>query len=151
MRASLRKIKNLAALPRAERRLVIEAAGTLPVIALGLRLLRMSVLFRSLDRLAARLAAPSRSDEVPVTIRRTRRALTLAAWRGFYRGNCLSRSATLWWLLRRQGVRSDLRIGVRKEDGQLQAHAWVECDGVALNERAETLRRYAPFAERVTP
>src|SRR6186997_2216244 len=40
----------------------------------------------------------------------------LASRRGLVYGNCLSQSLTLWWLLRRKGIASDLRIGVRKEE-----------------------------------
>src|SRR5256884_4286895 len=35
-------------------------------------------------------------------------------------------------LLGRQGITSRLRIGIRKENGKLRAHAWVEREGTAL-------------------
>jgi len=44
---------------------------------------------------------------------------------------CLIKSLVLTRLLARRGIRADLVIGVRREDG-LQAHAWLEKDGVAL-------------------
>jgi len=52
---------------------------------------------------------------------------------------CLSRSLTLWWILRRQGIASELRIGVSKDDGEFAAHAWVELDGIPINNTPETL------------
>jgi len=144
------KLRNLAALSPADRRVVVEAAGALPAMALSLHVVRMTSLFARLDRLADRVTTRvPPADPVPL-IRRTRGLVALAARRGFYRGNCLSRSATLWWLLRRQGIRTDVRIGVRKEDGDLVAHAWVERDGMILNDRADTVRRYIPFAETLT-
>jgi Transglutaminase-like superfamily len=47
---------------------------------------------------------------------------------------CLPRSLTLWWLLRRHGVESELRIGVRRDGEQLVAHAWVVCHGTVIGE-----------------
>ncbi len=49
---------------------------------------------------------------------------------------CLQRSLALLWLLRRRGIGAELKIGVRRTDGQLQAHAWVEVGGVAVNDDA---------------
>ncbi len=51
----------------------------------------------------------------------------------------------VWWLLRRQGVASELRIGVRKEQGRFEAHAWVEREGVALNDGSDVNVRFAAF------
>jgi ribosome-associated translation inhibitor RaiA len=38
-----------------------------------------------------------------------------------------------------------LRVGIRKEYGKFQAHAWVERDGAALNEPEEHHHHYAAF------
>jgi ribosome-associated translation inhibitor RaiA len=57
----------------------------------------------------------------------------------------LAKSLTLWWLLGRQGIASHLRIGIRKEKDKFEAHAWVERDGVALNEPDEHHHHYAAF------
>ena len=54
------------------------------------------------------------------------------------RTTCLHRSVVLWWLLTRQSIDCDLQIGVRKESGELLAHAWIECFGVRLGEHPET-------------
>ena len=67
-----------------------------------------------------------------------------AAW-SLHRPTCLHRSLTLWWLLRRQSIASELRIGVRKEQGRFEAHAWVERAGVALNDGSDVGLRFAAF------
>jgi hypothetical protein len=64
---------------------------------------------------------------------------------GFVHPTCLAKSLTLWWLLERQGIESHLRIGTRKKNENFEAHAWVERDGVALNEPEEHHRHYAAF------
>jgi len=65
------------------------------------------------------------------------------------RTNCLDRSLTLWWLLRRRGVASELRIGGRKENGQFEAHAWVELHGAVLDDRSDEGNDFVPFESRV--
>lgn len=40
-----------------------------------------------------------------------------------------------------------MRIGTRKSEEKFEAHAWVECDGVALNEAEEPHQHYAAFDE----
>jgi hypothetical protein len=64
---------------------------------------------------------------------------------------CLHRSLVLWRLLRNRGIPCQLRLGAGTEDGPFEAHAWVECAGVALNEGADHLSRYRPFGQAVMP
>lgn len=59
---------------------------------------------------------------------------------------CLVRSLVLQALLRRGGIASDLRIGVRLDEGRLDAHAWIEAGGVPLNDAPDVAERYGPFA-----
>jgi hypothetical protein len=47
---------------------------------------------------------------------------------------CLPRSITLWWLLRRRGIATELQIGVRKNGERIEAHAWVVCCGKVIGE-----------------
>jgi len=70
-----------------------------------------------------------------------------AAHRTLGRPACLEQSLALWWLLERQGIASSVRIGTRKTDEKFEAHAWVECEGVALNEPEEVHKHYAAFGE----
>ena len=60
-----------------------------------------------------------------------------------FASTCLPRSVSLWALLRRQGIGTDVVIGVRPGGIPLDAHAWVERDGVPLNERPEVVATYA--------
>lgn len=64
--------------------------------------------------------------------------------------NCLDRSLTLWWLLRRRGIAADLRIGGRKENGLFEAHAWIELGEVVLDDPASDRRDFARFQNRMT-
>ena len=73
------------------------------------------------------------------------RMVNAAARHGLGRSTCLERSLALWWLLRQEGIASSVRIGARKTDGKFEAHAWVEQEGVALNEPQQEHRHYATF------
>lgn len=109
-------------------------ASALAAIALGWVLLARALLRFStrpideqellLARVAARLPTPSRC-EIPLVAW----AVTAAA-RRVPGTRCLAWSLALRGLLSQMGVTSRLRIGVAAGDpGQLDAHAWVECDG----------------------
>ena len=79
-----------------------------------------------------------------------------AARRGPWPANCLQRSTVLWWLLRRRGVETDLRIGVRRRPGStggesLLFHAWVEHDGLVLNDAPDIRSRFATFDRPIVP
>ena len=76
----------------------------------------------------------------------TGRVVNGAADRSFYRVSCLERSLVTWWLLRWQRISCELRVGVRKEAAGITAHAWVEFRGSVVNDQADVVRLYAPFA-----
>ncbi len=61
-------------------------------------------------------------------------------------GMCLARSLTLWTLLRRRGVETELRVGYRKRDEKIEGHAWLEYEGVSINEGAATIQTYTVSA-----
>ena len=77
-------------------------------------------------------------------VARTACVVSAAARYGIVRSTCLERSLALWWFLGRQGLASSVRIGTRKNAG-LEAHAWVEFDGWALNEVEDPRTQYAGF------
>jgi hypothetical protein len=54
----------------------------------------------------------------------------------------LVRSLTLWTILLRRGVETDLRVAFRKRDGRVEGHAWLERGGQVLNEREEVAASY---------
>jgi hypothetical protein len=59
---------------------------------------------------------------------------------------CLPRSLTLHIWLRREGIPSDLCIGVHRLDGEFTAHAWVELDGRPANEVPEAIAAFTRLA-----
>jgi len=54
---------------------------------------------------------------------------------------CLQRSFVTTYLLRRYGVAAHMVLGAQKLP--FKSHAWVEVDGVAINERSNVQAAYA--------
>ena len=63
---------------------------------------------------------------------------------------CLQQSLALCLWSARQGIRLDLKIGVRKEGAGLDAHAWVEYCGEVLNAGQDVSKVFAPLTDAST-
>ena len=149
MRA-LSKIRTFLSLNATERWLILQAFGMVPLTALGLRLFGFKRWYAALNRLAGTAGKKIPPEHEVRYVQRLMRLMRLVMRNCPYKGNCLSRSLTFWWLLHRQGIASDLRIGVRQENG-FQAHAWVEYQGYPLNDSAKVHQDYAAFDASISP
>jgi hypothetical protein len=72
------------------------------------------------------------------------RAIRRARRYSMFRGNCLSQSLALLWLLRRAGHDAAIQIGVKPSPSGVLAHAWVELHGETIDPSA-TAGEYAPL------
>ena len=146
----LRQLRGLAAW---EQRILFQLLILLPIIGAALRVLDVKRTCRLLARGIPKQRAvmtPTSEAEVASKIEHAHRIahlVSIAARHGPYRATCLRRSLALWWLLRRRGIPAEIRIGVRKDQGKLDAHAWVEHNGQALNEIQGVTARYTPFMD----
>jgi Transglutaminase-like superfamily len=132
----------------AERRSTRGALLALPAVRAGLRLFG----YRRCHRWMARRPLPPALSRDEALVTALREAVDRVARRLPGESSCLHRSLCLWWLLRRRGIATDLRIGVRKQlDGGLEGHAWVERDGCPVNDDANVGERYAPFEGTALP
>jgi Transglutaminase-like superfamily len=133
--------------PPEDRKLILRAALILPLTEIGLRLFG----FRRWKELIEKFSLPARLPQsLPADLQREKalravRAVRSVELHGPTNPNCLERSMTLWWLLRRAGVDGELHIGARKDGGRFEAHAWVEMGGQVLNDSAEVHQHYARF------
>jgi hypothetical protein len=57
---------------------------------------------------------------------------------------CLPESLTVLWLLRKRSIPAVMRLGVRKRDDSLDAHAWVEYAGEVVSGDPNMPSAYAP-------
>ena len=96
-----------------------------------------------------------RSDRRPVAPdvdlgRRLSEAVAIVAGRRLVGAPCLSRSLVVWFLLRRRGIDAEVVIGAEPPtDGVLPAHAWVEVDGVPVNDAPTVRDRFGSFGVKL--
>ena len=153
LRSAIRSWFKFCRLAWSERWLLFQALFLLTVTAVSLRLLG----FRRWQAVLARftpargVSASRPADALVQQGCAAARIMKMAAARGPCRTNCLQQSLVLWWLLRRRGIDADLRIGVRKEAGQFEAHAWVELAGVVLSDDMDVYQRFTPFNRIIRP
>ena len=140
--ARLAQFHNLTAM---QKRTLLAAWLWLPLFWLGLRVLGLPRFQACLLKTPARSASPL---ALPV-IRGFGEATNIAARHSLFPATCLTRSLLLGCLLRRRGVASKLRIGVRLIQGTLNAHAWVECDGVPVNDSPDVSAQFASFGDLI--
>ncbi|MGE0702603.1 MAG: lasso peptide biosynthesis B2 protein [Vicinamibacterales bacterium] len=135
-------------LPPRERRLATQGAILWSTTRLALRVVgfkRCSAALQWLTPRKDQIAAEWAAEDEATRVERAQRLLELLIdWKPGT-DDCLPRSLLLRWLLRQQGVESELRIGARKVHGEMQAHAWIEYQGRPLNEDDNVHDRYAAF------
>jgi hypothetical protein len=142
----IRAIRKFLALRGGERWLLVQAIAALPLVTLALRAVGPRRCYLALDRLAPVAGAGMLTGtDASHRAASTGCLVRVASVHGLIRGNCLAQSLTVWWLLRRQRIATELRIGVRKRQGRLEAHAWTEHRSRVLNDEADIARRFSPF------
>ncbi len=137
-----RKLARFRRLSSEQRQIVLMSLGLLPAVQLSLRV-------RGFRWTAGLLGAYSSRQPLPVNpdcAQPVVEAVQLVASRPVVGAKCLGRSLVLWFLLRRRGIDAQLVLGTeRPRDGELPAHAWVEVDGIPVNDVADVRERYGSF------
>ncbi len=144
LKSLVRKGRAWTQLSWEERSLFLQALILLPFVALSVQLWGM----RRTQSLLAQLSQQTRSVQSAVLlpkVEKTARMVRIAARYSVLWTNCLKKSLVLWFLLRRQGIESELRIGVRRDQGEFQAHAWVEYEGIVLNDTQNVRQKFVMF------
>jgi hypothetical protein len=105
-------------------------------VALGLRVWSRYLLVRALlareplPGVVSRVGRPPRRRRRPTSQARLSRAVSRSLHVGSWRPTCLVASLVLFRLLREQGDRAEVVIGLPRVATTKDAHAWVELDGV---------------------
>ena len=121
-------------LPSAEKLGFLWILIGLPMVSLLLRLAGYVRARCWLERLSSR-ASPRRASAADLqAAERLAQLIDIAGRRGLVNATCLRQALLIHFLLRRRGFSPELKIGVRREQARLDAHAWVELQGMALGQ-----------------
>jgi hypothetical protein len=118
----------------------------LPVVATSLKTVGLR---KTQSWLARNTLAPTilPTEKTRAYVRRAAQMVAVACRRHLLHSSCLSRTIVLWSLLRRRGIDTNVRIGVRGDtEAKFQSHAWLEWNGEVLNDIAEVGTQYLPFS-----
>ena len=140
----IKRLKQLKELKLSEWQVMLTAMLLLPLIALALKMKGVKWTQRFLaDHRKTGLPAPE--GQQLEKAQSVARMVSVAANHGLYRTNCLKKSLVTWWLLARRGIKTELKIGVNKDEGEFSAHAWVEYQGNVLVDTADVGERFSAF------
>ena len=143
----MNNFRKLQALSSSEQVDLVKALLVLPVTAVALQLVglrRWQLVMAQVTRAKAAKSKTGRSTQI-VEAQRVARLVAIASRYGIHRANCLQQSLVLRWLLKQRNIESEIRYGARKEETELSAHAWVEFEGIVLNDTHDVGTRYRPF------
>lgn len=135
----IQKARTWKKLSNTERWLLLQALILLPIVTLLLKggLKRThSLLSRFLP---SELSSLHPASQIRTTVNMVKVAAKYLTW-----ATCLKKALVLWFLLRRQGIDAELKIGTRLEQ-EFQAHAWVEYEGFVLGEHQGVKQHYIAF------
>jgi len=141
-----KRLKQLEELTFTEWSVLLSAILLLPMVALALKSIGFNKTQSFLSNHLPKKPNKSISEDKQLKEAQSiARMVSIAANHGFYSANCLKKSLLTWWLLGRRGIATDLKIGVNKEPGDFNAHAWVEYRGNVLIDATDIEDRFSAF------
>lgn len=63
-------------------------------------------------------------------------------WWPRHPNGCLRRSLYFWWVFRWFGYDCEVRTGIRRKDGKIDLHAWVQCGDRVVNDDPALIEQY---------
>jgi hypothetical protein len=148
------RIKNLVEvgqLPSRDRRIFLSSLILLPAIHFALLLLG----YYRLRALMEVVIYPKQNgkyitgENMTIRAQEIARLVNMASEHGIYRPSCLRRSIAVWGFVRSEEIPAEIIFGVRPLNGQLEAHAWVECNSQVVNDEPDVGNVYWKLVEYV--
>ena len=139
----MKRLRRFFHLPATDQSLLVRAAFTVAVVRVGLWVLPFRILRRLLAGMTREINVRQEADTNSVD--RTVWAVEVVS-RYVPRATCLTQALAAQVLLARRGCPTRLSIGVAKnQEGNVEAHAWVESQGRILIGGIKELSRYTPL------
>jgi hypothetical protein len=131
-------------LPLSCKWIFIKAVALAFLIRMSLRVVK----YGSIVRILMKFKAGEKSPETPEL--KMYRSLIILSYRfpGWFI-NCLSIGTAFWFLMKRKGIKTELRFGMRKEHDKLHAHAWLEVKGTPLTLDRNIKEKYSAFPDPI--
>ena len=141
----LAKLRTLRSLEPGQRGVLLQAFLLPAVVQVCFHTIGVSGTQARLRSWALRGRKEASPEQILVKLARRGTALSARLLRGD--GTCLVRSMSIWALLLRRGVTTELRVGFRKKDDRIEGHAWVEYRGLPVNEDPAVAETYSVMPE----
>jgi hypothetical protein len=143
------KLRTFCSMDGYDRGLIVEIVCVTLFTFAGIRLAGAPRTQRWLRKWAERHKGQAATGGAEPVLTRVARAQRTVRRVSGLDGTCLVRSLSLWALLLKRGLTADIRIGVRKNNGKIEGHAWVEYERIPVNELADVALSYEPYGEPV--
>jgi len=147
LKLPIERLRKAFRLPPAERLILGQAWALFLLVELALRILP----FKRLLALYHRMGARGRREPIfELPLPRLVWLVEVAGRHAPVNATCLKKALVLSWLLGRRGIRTELRIGVARDNGSLKGHAWLLSDGQAIlgHQEIERHERLLPAGAR---
>jgi len=135
-------LARLSRLPAVDRGPTCEAALLLLLVRLALATLPLGAMLR-LFRIHQGAAAAGRIDRHAADV--IARAIARTSRHVPFRAVCLQQAFAALLMLRRRGLAATVHLGVLREGGELNAHAWSQCGDVPVT-GVTAARGFTPVA-----
>lgn len=143
----LSKIRAFYDLPSSHKLIFLKISLLVPPVELSIKTIKFKRTYRVLNFFISKNQKIVENETR--LVRRYSNYLYLYQKQFPFLGKCLARSLTLWFLLKRAGIETELIFGMRKEDQKLLAHSWLKYKGESIINESETGENYIPFPESI--
>lgn len=141
------KFRTFLSLPGRHKVIFLKIALIVPLVEIGVKTLKFKRTFNILRSLASRKSKHPENEQNLVYSHIDQAYIYHKQFFSF--GNCLARCLTIWFLLKREGIETEIKFGMKKETEKLLAHSWIEYEGQALIRKSEIDENYIPFSESI--
>ncbi len=98
------------------------------------------LIFNSFKKLTVKFAATGKNDAPTEDLIIIRRAINRASGLAFWRNKCLVNTLCARWMLNNRDIKSEAYLGVKLEEGNTKAHAWIVAGDTKLVHEDQTYK-----------
>ena len=138
---------NLSGLTNRELLFLLKTFLLLGFVRLGLWLLPYQKLLHLLNQISDRNSGAQEIELNDNHLNQIVRAVNISTRYMPGGAKCLARALTTQVIMKRQGYSPQLRLGVAQgEEGKIEAHAWIEYQGLIVIGDLQNLSRFIPLS-----